>query len=164
MKLSTLFGRPQGILSISLAIVLLGSGTASAQQGQGKYVAEASARLIKLINSANGDGYILQDNSFSIGGGWLKQGRDLWVPLYTVQLQAGREYRFLASGDADARDVDLQIVGPGGNVVASDVDTAADAIVNFRPNASGRYEVRIRLYDSDNNLPCVCMGIMMIRK
>ena len=29
---------------------------------------------------------------------------------------------------------------------------------------TGRYLVRIRLYASDNNLPCVCLGVVMASK
>ncbi len=129
--------------------------------GQGGYITEAAARLTKLVEQANKDGYKLQDNSFSIGGGWLKQSASDWIPLYTVQLNGGTKYRFLASGDKDAKDVDIEIQDAKGKTVAADVDTAADAKVDFAPKETGRYLVRIRLYDSKDNLPCVCLGIVM---
>ena len=56
-------------------VVALALEQRTAQQGQGQYVTEAAARLSKLIAAANKDGYILQDNNFSIGGGWLKQSQ-----------------------------------------------------------------------------------------
>jgi hypothetical protein len=136
---------------------------ASAQQGQGVYVTQASARLTKLINSANKAKYKLSDNSFSIGGGWLKQSKTAWVPLFTVELKAGREYRFLAAGDNDARDVDLDIRDPDGTTVAVDDKTDPEAVVNYRPTNSGIYTVRLRLYESQDNLPCVCLAIMMVK-
>jgi hypothetical protein len=135
---------------------------ASAQEGQGKYVTEAAARLVKLIDKANGEGYKLHDNVFSIGGGWLKQGNNNWVALFTVELQAGKTYRFLGAGDADAKDVDLELQ-LNGKVVASDTGTDPTAVVNYTPAAAGRYLVRLRLYDSDQNLPCVCLGIVMAK-
>jgi len=144
-----------------LLTVLVGENRASAQEGQGKYITEATVRLIKLVNQGNGDGFKLQDNSFSIGGGWLRQSTTTWVPLYTVQLTAGKNYRFLAAGDADAKDVDLEVLDPNGKVVASDTDTDPNAIVNYRPKAGGRYTVRIRLYAAANNVPCVCLAVVM---
>src|ERR1035438_9811921 len=90
----------------------------AAQQGQGVYVTQASARLTKLITAANKSKYKLADNSFSIGGGWLKQSKTKWVPLFTVKLEAGVDYRFLAAGDNDARDVDLDIRDPDGNTAS----------------------------------------------
>jgi hypothetical protein len=152
-------------LTLGLALVgllvLANVPAARAQEGQGKYITEATVRLIKLVDAANKDGYSLADNSFSTGGGWLKQSQKDWIPLFTVQLQEGKEYRFLAAGDADAKDVDIEILDADNKVVAQDVDTAANAHVNFSPKATGRYLVRIRLYDSDKNLPCMCLAIVM---
>jgi hypothetical protein len=155
-----------GVLLVSvLALAVPGHDAAAQQgQGQGQYITEAAARLSKLISSANKDGFTLQDNNFSIGGGWLKKDTDKWVPLFTLTLQAGKKYRFLASGDADARDVDLQVQDLNGKTLASDEDTAADAIVNFTPAATQKYLVRVRLYASDQNVPCVCLAVVMSAK
>jgi hypothetical protein len=166
MKQRMLSRNGQFVLGVCLASLLTLVGVqnhAGAQDGQGKYITQSTIRLIKLVDAANKAGYALQDNSFSIGGGWVKQGKDNWVGLYTVQLTAGKSYRFLASGDADAKDVDLQIVDPTDvtKVYKEDVDTAADAIVDFTPETTGRYLVRIRLYDSANDLPCVCVSTVM---
>ena len=135
---------------------------ASAQDGQGKYVTQATVQLIKLVDAANKDGYSLQDNTFSIGGGWLKKNQTAWIPLYAVELKEGKKYRFLAAGDADAKDVDIQVVHAESNkVVAEDVDTDPTAKVDFTPKVTGRYLVRIRLYDSEKNVPCVCLAVVM---
>jgi hypothetical protein len=133
-------------------------------QGQGKYLSEASARLGKLIAKANQEGFIFTDNQFSIGGGWLKQGQENWVPLYTLNLQGGKKYRFLAAGDYDAKDVDLQVQDLNGKTVAEDVGTEPEAVVNFTPPNTAKYLVRVRLYDSDQNLPCLCLAIVMMEK
>src|ERR1700686_3957271 len=94
-------------LCLAMAAVLATEGRVSAQQGI--FVSQASARLSKLVDKGNEDGYSLQNDSFSIGGGWLKQSQTKWVGLYTVQLTEGKKYRFLASGDNDAKDVDLRL-------------------------------------------------------
>jgi hypothetical protein len=132
--------------------------------GQGKYLTEAAARLGKLIGAANRDGYILYDNQFSVGGGWLKQGANNWVNLYTVTLDAGKRYRIIAAGDFDAKDVDLEVKDLNGNRVAADEDTASEAVINYTPDRTQKYLVRVRLYDSDQNLPCMCLAIVMVQK
>ena len=64
-----MLSRGRLLLGVCLASLgLLAAGNyASAQQG--KYVEQASGRLVKLINAANNKGYDLHDNKFSIGGG-----------------------------------------------------------------------------------------------
>jgi hypothetical protein len=154
------------VLLVSVALVLAPEHDAAAQQGQGQgqYVTEASARLGKLIGKANQDGFVLQSNNFSIGGGWLKQDQNTWVPLFTVSLQAGKKYRFLAAGDNDAKDVDLQVLDGNGKVVA--VDDAADpeAVVDYTPAATQKYLVRVRLFDSATNVDCACLAVVMTAK
>jgi hypothetical protein len=153
------------VLAACLASLLTlagGQSRARAQEGQGKYITESTVRLIKLVDAGNKDGYSLQNDSFSIGGGWLKKSQSTWIPLYTIELKEGKKYRFLAAGDADAKDVDIQVVHAESNkVVAEDVETDATAKVDFTPKLSGRYQVRIRLYDSANNVPCVCLAVVM---
>lgn len=152
-----------GVACISILGVLAGDNRAGAQQGQGIYFTQASNRLAKLIDGANKAGYRQPNNSFSIAGGWIKQSQTNWVPIFTVELEAGKEYRFLAAGDNDARDVDLQIQDADGKTVALDDDTNLNAIVDFQPSRSGRYTVRIRLYESRENLPCACLAVMMAK-
>src|SRR3954469_6058549 len=104
--------RVRGLVLVVFAaatVAILAAGSpAQAQQGQGKYVTEAAGRLAKNIGAANADGFKLSDNTFSIGGGWLKQGSN-WVSLFTITMEQGKQYRVLASGDGDATDVDVDI-------------------------------------------------------
>lgn len=146
---------------LSVFVLLLAWSQADAQQG--KYVNSSAARMVKLIDQANGAGYKLQNDGFSIGGGWLKQGRDHWVPIFTTALKAGQDYRLIAVGDMDAKDVDIQILNEAGQIVASDTAASPEAIVNFRPSATGRYTIRLRLYSSQGDVPAVCMCILMTR-
>jgi hypothetical protein len=110
-----LFAGLLGLLSL-----VASDNIASAQDGQGAYVTQSTARLTKLIDAGNKDGYTLQNNTFSAGGGWLKQSTTDWVPLFYVNLQAGKKYRFLAAGDNDAKDVDLEVQDAAGKQVAVD--------------------------------------------
>jgi hypothetical protein len=155
------------VLALSLAslCLLLGVQNAGAQEGQGKYLTEATVRLTKLIDAANKDGFSLQDNSFSMGGGWLKKSKE-WVGLYTVELKQGTAYRILAAGDADAKDVDVQLVDATDptKLLKEDVDTSANASIEYTPAKTGRFLVRVRLYDSAGDLPCVCLAVVMTKK
>ena len=152
------------LVVLSLIAVAPGQTALAQQPNQGKYLTEASTRLSKLIAQAHKDGFILQDNNFSIGGGWIKQSQDTWVPLFKVTLEAGKKYRFLAAGDFDAKDVDLDVQDSNGKRVAIDDGTEPEAIVDFTPRVAGEYSVRVRLYDSDKNLPCLCLAIVLRQK
>jgi hypothetical protein len=147
----------------ALAVVAPGNSTAQ-QRGQGQYVTEAADRLSKQIEKANKDGYAFQDNNFSIGGGWLKQSTQNWVPLYTLNLKAGKKYRFIAAGDADAQDVDLEIKDGNGKTLKADVSTDPVAVVDYSPETTGKYLVRVRLYKSDGSAPCLCLAVVMSAK
>jgi hypothetical protein len=78
------------------AAILLMACTQVHAQTQGKYVNSSSAKLVRLVDAANNDGYNLQNDGFSLGGGWLRQGTGNWVPMFTMNLVAGKEYRFIA--------------------------------------------------------------------
>jgi hypothetical protein len=162
-RLFSVRGFALGVCLVSVLAVLGSASSASAQLKQGKYVTQASARLAKLVDAGNGDGFSLHNNSFSLGGGWLKKNQDTWTPIYSVNLTAGKKYRCLATGDDDAKDVDLRIMDSKGNQVAIDDGVAVDAIVNFNPKMSGKYTVQIRLYDSRENFDSVCISAMMVK-
>jgi hypothetical protein len=157
-----LYASRENVPCVCTTIVM--AKTSGGSGAQGKYVAQSSANLVKLINAANGDGFKLRDNSLSIGGGWLKQSTSDWVKIYSVPLKAGTQYRFLAAGDNDAKDVDIEVSDATGKVVAVDGKLDPTATVTFTPKANGMYSVRIRLYASDSNLPCVCTAIVMTKK
>jgi hypothetical protein len=129
---------------------------------QGKYMAQATQRVGKLVDDASDTGYKLFSASF--GGGILRQGEDNWVALFSQSLESSLEYLVLASGDDDARDVDLEIRDENGKLVAQDIASIdANARIVFRPTATARYTVRIRLYASDRNQPCICVGVLMAK-
>jgi hypothetical protein len=152
-----------GVCLVSLGVLLATGSRADAQKGQGKYVTQTAERLARLVNEANGDGYKLANNKFSIGGGWLKQGKE-FVALYTIPMEEGRKYRVIAAGDNDATDVDVEVLdAKTKDVLKKDVKTDPEAVVDFTAPGSGRYLVRVRVYASRNDVPCVCMAIVMER-
>jgi hypothetical protein len=126
-------------------IALLGAGSVTAQQGQ--YVTQAAKRLSELIDRGNGAGYKLTTNKFSMGGGWLAQSKD-WTSLFTLTLEAGKQYRLLAAGDNDAMDVDLQLLDPAMNVVARDVKFDPTAEVDYTPAKTLKYTMQVRVFKS----------------
>lgn len=152
-----------GVFLFTLFVVWTNENARGQNAAQGKYIIEATARLTKHVNIANQAGYNLDVNTFSIGGGWLKQSATQWIPLYTLQLNGGKRYRFIAAGDADARDVDIEVLDANNNVVASDTSTNPEAIVDFSPRDNGRFTVRIRLYASDRNVDCMCVAVVMAK-
>jgi hypothetical protein len=153
------------VCAFGVLAVLVGANRASAQ-GQGPYITQASARLAKLVDAGNDKGYNLHNNSFSLGGGWLKQSEE-WVSIYSIQLTAGKKYRFLATGDDDAKDVDLRVLNAKGDVVAKDESTAVDAVVDYSPKTTGKYKVEIRLFASKKaggrEVDCVCISAVMVK-
>ncbi len=80
-----------------------------------------------------------------------------------LTLSANKNYRFIAVGDMDAKDLDLALVNEAGNVVASDTATAPEAVVNHRPTKTGSYTVKLRLFASENNEPSVCISTVMLK-
>jgi hypothetical protein len=166
MRNQVLSSRGRFTLGICLAatLALVAAETrVAAQENQGRFINQASKRLVEMIAKANDDGFILASNQLSIGGGWLRQSTE-WVTLYSVQMEGGRLYRVVAAGDGDARDVDVEILNAKQNVVAKDEKVDPTATVNYRPPVTGRYTVRARLYDARGNEPCVVLAIVMVKK
>lgn len=61
-------------------------------------------------------------------------------------LSKGQGYAFVAVGDDNANDVDLQLVDSNGDVVAEDNDTDESAVVTFSPRQKARYYARVVMY------------------
>lgn len=153
------------LFSSVLAIVVIFGFAAegSSQQAPGTYIKEAANRLADLVNTAAKQGFSVQSNAFSTGGAMIKKDANRWIPIYTVQLTEGRAYVLLAAGDNDAKDLDLDIQDTSGKTLAEDTLTSPTAVVSFTPKVSGRYTVRLRLYDSRDDLPCYCLATVMAR-
>jgi hypothetical protein len=141
-----------------MALVLMLSPTPQAAGGDfsEKYLKDAADGLTGLLKKALEDGYKMQDG-FSFAGGWLKKDQKKWVSLFYMDLKKGVSYRFLAAGDKDAKDVDLRVIDADGNVLKEDVGTAPDAQVDFTPTVAAKYTIQVRLYESDGDVPCVCL-------
>jgi hypothetical protein len=149
-------------ICLTCLLALMGSGDQANAQGN-TYLNQAAKRLSKRIDKANSEVYVLVSNQLSFGGGWLKQSKE-WTSLFTITLEAGKDYRFVVEGDDDARDIDLQLMDPAGKVVAIDVRLPPTSEVNYRPAKTLPYVVRVRLYASRNNLPCMVLATALVKK
>jgi hypothetical protein len=122
------------------------------------YLAEAFVATTKNAATANnlaGFGY---NEGISILGAWLKTGKNVG---FDTQLTGGVQYLFLAGGDNDAQDVDLEIFDAKGNRLASDGRATPDASVLFTPRATATYTLRLTLVKSKRNVPCVCVATIL---
>ena len=131
---------------------------AQSAKGPGAYIGEASQRLGEMIEVASRADYGLTLDSFLLGGSFVRLNQGNWVKIAEVDLVRDDAYLFLASGDGDALDVDVQVLDANGNKVAEDVTPNVTASAEYRPSASGRYALRIRLTASKGNFPCYCNG------
>lgn len=131
-------------------------------QKQEAFVEQASARLQKLIKSANADGYVYEGDRVSMGGAYLKREEKDWFAMATIKLDEGRSYRIIAVGDNDALDVDLRIVGEA-KVLAADTSQDPEAVVHYRPVRTGQYIIQLRLYQSRQHVSCFCMYMVLVK-
>src|SRR5258708_7074765 len=117
MKMSRVLG------AAVLGGCLLVAGPVAAQGDVATYSKEAMDDLRTSLTKAAKDGFAMEPATVTTFGGWLPRGRgqgdERWHPMLVLtNLEQGRQYRFMASGDDDTKDLDLRIVDPAGNVVA----------------------------------------------
>jgi serine/threonine protein kinase len=149
------------VIPISLEAVTteLAKAPANSQRTEtvNKYLNDAVIRVTNVADKVNilNFGY---ESGISIFGGWVEHKKDL---QFDITLQAGVEYLILAGGDGDALDVDLAILDASGTVVAKDEETNPDAVVPFTPKATGRFTIKMILFDSKDKAPCVCVTCIL---
>ena len=152
--------------AIAVAVALAWAAPAPAQQPKhaAGFLSEAFVRVTDLATKANTKlqyGYAKEANP-SILAGWVKRGGRLEFTYRN--LIGGGEYLFLADGDNDAEDVDVQVysgTSTQGTPISQDVGTNRDAIVAFTPPANGNYTVKLTLAGSRNNVECACALVLM---
>ena len=64
-----------------------------------------------------------------------------------LHLEAGRPYVFVGACDQSCTDVDMEIIGPRGEVIASDMAPDDRPVVGVTPPRDGDYVVHITLAD-----------------
>jgi hypothetical protein len=149
------------VAAVALALACWLFGTLPTAQAQGKkttpFIVDSFERATDLADKADRAGYGLAAG-ISVMGCWLDEGKDIF---FTRQLIGGLTYRFIASGDRDAQDVDIEVRDANGKSVASDFRLDRDGDLIFTPTVTANYSIRMVLTRSRNRLPCVCTAVVM---
>ena len=127
----------------------------------GPFLVQAMTRVTNLAaNAKQLGGYGYNDN-ISIMAAWVEGKRSI---SFGYPLTAGTDYLFLAAGDNDARDIDLAITDNYDNrTVALDQGSEPEAIAPFTPRFTGSYTLKLTLFSSRDNLPCICSLVVLKR-
>jgi hypothetical protein len=132
-------------------------GRAPAQgAGSLKFLGQSLKTLEGMIREAGEDGYRFSKNGPGLAAGWLKQDKGNWVTFTTVTLRKGKQYLIVGAGDKDTKDLDVRVMDSSGEKVAQDTKRDPTARVELRRGLQGRFAIQVRLYQSRNDLPCVC--------
>jgi hypothetical protein len=132
---------------------------ASAAQSQGRvsagYWTQAFIRVTDTAAGAAKLGNYGYQAGISILGAWV-DARDRCE--FSIWLKKDVNYMFVAGGDNDAQDVDVNILDSmTGKSLANEDREAPDAMVPFAPPADDYYTLRLTLAKARNNLPCICV-------
>lgn len=100
-------------------------------------------------------GYELVDSNF----GAMEQSA---TETFSILLEAGYEYGFVAACDNDCNDIDLALADESGSDVASDYAADAYPMVEYQAGASATYQVTAQLAHCDV-APCR-FGVAVFRK
>lgn len=147
------------LAAVALACLLFGSLPAAQAQGKKTtpFLLDSFDRATDLADKADRAGYGLAAG-ISVMGCWLDEGKDIF---FNRQLVGGLTYRFIASGDRDAQDVDIEVRDATGRTVASDLRVNLDGDLLFTPQVTANFSIRVVLARSRNRLPCVCTAVVM---
>jgi len=137
-----------------LALTFAASSSAKAQEWvPGKYMAQALGEMMGAVRAISNDTNWGYDGSgVCLTGTLLSKGEAYALNRH---FEAGERYAILASGDEDAKDVDVEILDNRGNRLARDNDADRAALAIFVPRTRGTYTIRMKLYDSHRNAFCV---------
>jgi hypothetical protein len=97
-------------------------------------------RLLQTVgNTFESRGYSMTHNIFT---GSLNQRATTFV---TANLNIGTDYQIMGVCDTDCSDVDLELYGPGGDKIDSDVLDDDAPIVSVTPSKSGSYRIKVMM-------------------
>lgn len=142
------------------ALLSIGSVTTIWAQGQNSasYLSQAFIRVTDSASGAAKLGNFGYDDGISILAAWV-DCRD--SVMYYVPLTKGVNYMFVAGGDNDSQDVNLEIQNADGKTVASENRVAADAMLTLTAPTTDWYTLKLTLAKSRANLPCVCVACIL---
>ncbi len=149
------------VSSLCMGVLLGVANRSQAQNDTSQYVEEAAKNLRPVIKTAVDDGYRMQ-KGLTLAGGWLDKGEN-WTKMLSLELSGGRSYRIVGAGDFDAKNVDMRITDRDGKELVADKGVQKTPVVNFTPPVGAQYRVEMRVFASNNNVPCVCLMSVMIK-
>lgn len=143
--------------SVAAAILVLAGAIATVgAQGESSanFLNQAFVRVTDSASAAAKLGNFGYDEGVSILGAWVHCRDNV---MYYVPLTRGVNYMFVAGGDNDAQDIDLEIQDDKGRVVAVDNRVAADAMATLAAPSTGWFTLKLTLAKSRKDFPCVCV-------
>lgn len=152
------------IVAVGVGACLLSGGSVYAQRSVATYSKEAMENLVPLLAKAANDQFTMEPSTSTMYGGWLpkgnKTGNEKWISMLVMRsLDPNKQYRLIAAGDNDIRDLDIRVLDPNGKVIAEDVGVSRLAEITFRPTREQDYTIQMRVYDSVDN--GICIGAIM---
>lgn len=72
----------------------------------------------------------------------------------TRQFEKGVQYAIVAGGDEDATDIDVVISDENGNVIISDDSEERLGVVEWTPNTTGTYQIKVKLFEARQQSFC----------
>jgi hypothetical protein len=134
-----------------LGVLVLG-GSTLATAGSTRSVDPSDFAREALVNLLARSHMVVQadeDLSFDTGSciyaGFVKRGKSVSI---VKDLDEDKSYMFVAAGDDDVTDVDIQVLR-NGKVVAEDTMDDNEPYVKFTPSSSAEYTVKVILYEAD---------------
>jgi hypothetical protein len=116
-------------------------GVNAAQVARAQVDADTQSRISAIDQRMTSTGF--QRLSAEVYGETLQQSQDR---IFDLNLQQGVCYNFATFGGPGTRDTDLFITDTAGTELRSDRSSERDALVDFCPSQSGRYQLRSLLY------------------
>lgn len=136
-------------LMLSLALMGLVVAPAAAQADDwtpGHYMEQALSTVKGSVLSVMGDSDLGLDEGTCVFGALLQPESSVSVEY---EFERGVTYAVLGGGDEDAVDLDIEILGPGGEVLAVDNEPDAVPIAVFTPDSHMQATVVLSLYGQE---------------
>jgi len=137
-----------GMLALTAIAVTLSSVTPARSQEDwvpGKYMIEAIGEMLDaadLLNRKIGYGYA---EGACMAGVLLKPKTSYAM---NRRFEKGVPYAIVAGGDSDATDIDIEIVDAQGNIVIKDDREDRMGVIEWTPEVTGDYNIRVKLFDA----------------
>ncbi len=137
-------------------VILVAFQPIFSQQDNEKYREQVRTQLVIVELALLGDNY---KKAFDYVIDGMNDG---YSESYTVTLQSGYQYKIVSVCDEDCGDVDMWIYDENNREIDSDVRSDDMPICDVSPKWTGKFTIKVKMYDCDSN-PCY-YGIGIYRK